>query len=120
MLDKKNHKENKKYLPLLKVLRKLNAEDVTSVMDFLTDDAIDNICECVYNILNTDLKLSPKKKSHLKKFIKTNCSIHRLHKISKKTIPVSKRRKALRQEGRGLPLILASVIPFLTSLFTGK
>jgi hypothetical protein len=115
-----DHKAKKKYIPLLKVLQKLKPEDVTSVMDFLTDDSIDNICECVYNILNTDLKLTPKKKSHLKKFIKSNCSIHRLHKISKKTTPVSKRRKALKQEGHGLPLILASVIPFLTSLFTGK
>lgn len=111
-------KEKKKYLPLLQVLRKLDAKDVSSVVDFLTDDAIDNICECVYNILHTNLNLSSKKKAYLKRFIKGNCSIHRLRKISKKTIPVSKRRKALKQEGKGLPLILASVIPFLTSLFT--
>lgn len=112
------NKEKKKYLPLFRVLQKLNAHDVSDVMDFLTDDAIDNICECVYNIINTDISLSAKKKAHLKKFIKSNCSIHRLKKISKKTIPVSKRRKALKQEGRGLPMLLASVIPFLANLFT--
>ncbi len=113
------NKEKKKYLPLLEVLRKLNAKDVSSVMDFLTDDAIDNVCECVYNILHTDINLGPKKKAHLKRFIKSNCSIHRLKKISKKTLSVSKRRKALKQEGKGLPLLLASVIPFLANLFTG-
>ena len=112
------NKEKKKFLPLFQVLKKLDAKDVSSVMDFLTDDAIDSVCECVYNILNTDISLSPRKKLHLKKFIKSNCSIHRLHKISKKTLSVSKRRQALKQEGKGLPLILASVIPFLANLFT--
>jgi len=34
-----------------------------------------------------------------------------------KRIPLSKRKTALAQEGRGLPFLLASAIPFLTSLF---
>jgi hypothetical protein len=46
--------------------------------------------------------------------------VHRLNKISKKSHPISKRRKALQQEGKGLPLLLASAIPFLIDLFTGK
>ena len=112
--------EKKKYLPLLNVLRKLDAKDVSNVMDFLTDDAIDHVCECVYNVLHTDLSLSRPKKTRLKNFIKSNCSVHRLKKISKKTLPVSKRRKALKQEGKGLGMILASVIPFLANLFTPK
>ena len=101
--------EKKKYLPLLDTLRKLNGNDVSNIMDFLTDDAIDHVCECVYNVLHTDLSLSSSKKTRLKKFIKSNCSIHRL-----------KRRKALKQEGKGLPLLLASVIPFLANLFAPK
>ena len=112
--------EKKKYFPLLNVLRKLDANEVSHVMDFLTDDAIDHVCECVYNVLHTDLSLSGPKKARLRKFIKSNCSVHRLKKISKKTLPVSKRRKALKQEGKGLGMILASVIPFLANLFTPK
>ena len=112
--------EKKKYLPLLDTLRKLNGNDVSNIMDFLTDDAIDHVCECVYNVLHTDLSLSSSKKTRLKKFIKSNCSIHRLKKISKKTLPVSKRRKALKQEGKGQPLLLPSVIPFLANLFAPK
>ncbi len=112
--------EKKKFLPLLDVLRKLNAKEVSDVMDFLTDDAIDHVCECVYNVLHTDLSLSGTKKARLKSFIKSNCSVHRLKKISKKTLPVSKRRKALKQEGAGLGMLLASVIPFLINLFTPK
>jgi hypothetical protein len=37
----------KKYLPLLNILKRLKPKDVSDIMEFLTDDAIDNICECV-------------------------------------------------------------------------
>jgi len=56
----------------------------------------------------------------LKKFIKSNCSLHRLEKISKKSLPVTQRRKALKQEGKGLPLLLGAAIPFLMDLFMGR
>ena len=109
-----------KDLPLIRVLSKLKHEDISPLLDILPDEATEIICECVYNVLHTDLKLSPKKKSHLKKFIKSNCNIHRLGKISKKSIPISYRRKALKQEGRGLPLVLGAAIPFLMDLFMGR
>jgi hypothetical protein len=98
----------------------MKPEDLKTILNVLPDDATEIICECVYNVLNTDIKLTPKKKSHLRKFIKSNCNVHRLNKISKKSHPISKRRKALQQEGKGLPLLLASAIPFLIDLFTGK
>jgi hypothetical protein len=109
-----------KDLPLIRVLSKLKPEDISPLIDVLPDEATEIICECVYNVLHTDIKLSPKKKSHLKKFIKSNCNIHRLEKISKKSIHVSKRRKALKQEGKGLPLLLGVAIPFLMDLFMGR
>ena len=113
--------DKKKYIPLFHIIKKLKSpDDVSNIMDFLKDDAIDNICECVYNILNTDINLSPRKKSNLKKFLNSNCSLHRLNKISKKTLPISKRRKALKQEGKGLGMILASVLPFLANSFIPK
>jgi hypothetical protein len=109
-----------KHLPLINVLSKMKPEDFQTILDVLPDEATEIICECVFNVLNTDIKLPPKKKSHLRKFIKSNCSIHRLSKISKKSIPISKRKKALKQEGKGLPLILGAAIPFLMDLFMGK
>jgi hypothetical protein len=109
-----------KDLPLIKVLSSMKPEDLQVILDVLPDDATEIICECVYNVLNTDIKLSPKKKSHLRKFIKSNCSVHRLAKISKKSHPISKRRKALKQEGKGLPLLLGAAIPFLMDLFMGR
>ena len=112
--------EKKKYIPLLNVLKKLNPKDLNAVLDNLQDGAIDNICECTYNVLFTDLKLTGKKKSQLKRFLKKNCSIHRLKKISSKKVPISKRRLALKQEGKGLPMLLATAIPFLVDLIFGK
>jgi hypothetical protein len=109
-----------KDLPLIRVLSKLKSEDITPLLDILPDEATEIICECVYNVLHTDIKLSSKKKSHLKKFIKSNCSLHRLEKISKKSLPVAQRRKALKQEGKGLPLLLGAAIPFLMDLFMGR
>jgi hypothetical protein len=110
----------KKYIPLLNVLKKLKPNEISAVVDFLNDDAIDNICECVYNVIHTDLNLPSKKKNKLRNFIKSNCSLHRINKISSKKEALFKRRKALKQEGKGLPMILATAIPFLIDLFTGR
>jgi hypothetical protein len=112
--------DKKKYIPLLNVLKKLKPKEIEGILDFLNDDAIDNICECVYNVIHTDLKLPSKKKSKLRNFIKSNCSVHRLNKISSKKEALFKRRKALKQEGKGLPMILATAIPFLIDLIFGK
>jgi len=79
-----------------------------------------NICECVYNVIHTDLNLPKQKKNKLKNFIKANCSIHRINKIASKKENLFKRRKALKQEGKGLPMILATAIPFLIDLITGR
>ena len=112
--------EKKKFIPLLNVLTKLKHNEISDIIDFLNDDAIENICECVYNVIHTDLKLPNKKRNKLKNFIKTNCSVHRIKKISSKKENIFKRRKALKQEGKGLPMLLATAIPFLIDLFTGK
>jgi hypothetical protein len=50
-----------KDLPLIKVLSSMKPEDLQVILDVLPDDATEIICECVYNVLNTDIKLSPKK-----------------------------------------------------------
>jgi hypothetical protein len=111
----------KKDIPLLKVLTKLKGEDFKAMVDTLSDDSVDNVCECVYNLIyNPSLKIASRKKTHLRKFIKSKCSIHRLKNIADKKQPLFKRRQILKQEGRGLPFLLASAIPFLISLFGKK
>lgn len=113
---KKNHL--KKILALLRHIEKLRCHDLSEFIDMLNDDHVDNICECVYNVMYTDMKMGKHRKIKLKRHIIKNCSKKRIQLIANKNVPLFKRKKALKQEGRGLGLILASVIPFLTSLFT--
>jgi hypothetical protein len=54
-----------KDLPLIRVLSKLKSEDITPLLDILPDEATEIICECVYNVLHTDIKLSSKKRNHI-------------------------------------------------------
>lgn len=108
------------FLSILKLFRKLKTDEVEALIEHLTDNTVDSICECVFNVLNTDLKFSKRRTAYLKRHIKKKCNVHRIKTISNKKIPIFKRRKALKQEGKGLGLILASVIPFLSSLLSPK
>lgn len=111
----------KKDIHLLQMLSKMKGDQFSGVLDSLTDETIDNVCECVYNVIyNPSLKISSRKRANLKKFIKSKCSIHKLKTISDKKQPLFKRRQVMRQEGKGLPFLLASAIPFLINLFTKK
>jgi len=113
-------KTNKKsLLPLAKLISKLKPEEVPSVLDLISDQGVNGICECVYNVIFTDLKLSKRKKSILKKKIKTKCSLHKIKKIVSKQ-PIYKRRNYIKQQAGVLPLILATAIPFLADLIFGK
>ena len=107
---------NKKLVPLIKSLSKMKEEEIGHSIDCLSEEAVDGICECIFNVIYTDLKLNPKKKAALKRHIKQKCSIKRLKLITKKTYPVSKSRLLLKQEGSGLPLILLTAVPFLINL----
>ena len=117
--------DKNKHLSLLKLIEQLKSkkgggDHVSVLLDRLDDTSIDEICECMYNILHTDLNLPTAKKTQLKKLIKQHCPIHHLTKVTKKSVPVSNRRKHLKQIGGGLPMILATAIPFLVDLLFGK
>lgn len=111
-------KEKKKYLELLSALKKISRTEREKIVPYLKDEAVEFICECFHNVIYTDLKL--KNKKSLGRKLKSSCSIHRLKVISSKNRPLSVKRKALKQEGAGLGLILSAAIPFLMNLFGGK
>jgi len=110
-------------LSMIKIIQKLKPEQLDALLDNVSDNFVDELCECVYNVMHSEhvcAKLSKASRTKLKNHIKTRCDIGRIKKISNKKVSLSKRRKLLKQEGSGLGLILASVIPFLTSLFSPK
>lgn len=98
-------------------LQNLKPEQLQHVMKHLDDKSIDDICECVYNTLFTDLNIPTNKKNKLKKHLNKHCCKANLKIISSKNRPISRRRKALQQEGKGLGIILSTIVPLLTSLF---
>ena len=112
--------DKKKHLQLMEIIRDTKKDKVCSLIDHLDDNSIDNICECMYNIIHTDLHLPKTKKTKLKNLIKNHCPTHHLNKITKQSIPVSNRRRALKQVGGFLPMILATAIPFLADLIFGR
>lgn len=113
-----NPKERRRYIDILTIIKKLKACDRSKIINYLKSDVIDFLCECTHNVLYTDLGL--KNKSQLKKKIKSQCSVHRLKKIASKNTPIEKKIKALKQEGKGIGLILSAAIPFLLNLFKPK
>lgn len=113
----KKKSELKKKLELYKVLNSVPKVTLKHIIKHLDDESIDDICECVFNIIYTDLKLSNKKRSALKTKLHKHCCVKNLKRISNKKLSTSRRRKALMQEGEGIGLILSTVIPLLTKLF---
>lgn len=85
------------------------------ILKHLDDSSIDDICECLYNIVFTDLNLSKQKKQFLKNHIQK--SLPNIKKITNRNVSVSKRRHALIQHGSGLGIILSTILPFLAKLF---
>jgi len=111
---------HKKHIPLLKTLKKLSKKELAILVEHLDDSAIDGICECVYNVIYTDLKIPKRKQSEIRKHIKSKCSVHKIKEITDKNIPISKRKKSLSQVGGALPLLLGAAIPFLSNLLFGN
>jgi hypothetical protein len=108
------------FIPVLKSIKNMGSTDIKDFIDHLNDESIDSLCECVFNVINTDLKLSKAKRMKLRNHIKKNCCLSNIKKITNRRTPLFKRRKALQMEGRGLPMLIASALPFLISLFTRK
>jgi hypothetical protein len=76
----RNLETKKNLIPILKAISKMNVTDYCYCLDNLNDSSVDGICECVYNIIFNDLKLSLRKRNALKNILKLNVQL----KTSKK------------------------------------
>lgn len=85
------------------------------MLEHLDDDSVDSICECLFNVVFTDLNLSKQKKKFLRKQIKK--TIPDIDMLTNRNMSVSKRRQALAQQGNGIGLLLTAILPFLSKLF---
>jgi hypothetical protein len=106
----------KEKMELYNSLHKLKPDTLRTIINYMDDNAVDSLCECVYNVIHTDLSLSSKAKQRIRNHLRKKCSLKNIKVITTKNLPVSKRRKALSQEGAGIGLILGTVIPYLAKL----
>jgi len=86
-------KNRAKYYKLLKAIKDINDKDRNLIIQHLDDQAIDDVCECVFNVIYTDLDLSKQTQNKIRHFIRNNCSKNRLKLICNKQAPISKRKK---------------------------
>jgi hypothetical protein len=112
--------DNKRKYRLYKSLSKLKPDILKDVLNHLDDNSVNDVCECVYNVIHTDLNLPAKIKKQLRKKLLSKCSKKNFSLITSKKISVSKRKKALSQEGAGIGLILGTVLPLLAQLFFNR
>lgn len=114
----KNVKKEK--LKLYKALNGLKPDVLSGIIEHLNENSVNALCECVYNVIHTDLSLTPKVKSNLRKKLKSKCNEKNLKSITSKNVSVSKRKKALSQEGTGIGIILSTIVPLLANLLFNR
>ena len=91
------------------------------VFKYLDDKSINSISESIYNLLYNEklnLTLSKPQKSKIKRIIKPNA--RSFEDISRKKIPLGKRRNKIAQNGTGIETILLTLIPILSSFLARK
>ena len=109
---------SKNKVNLFKSLSSLNGDNLTHVLKHIDANGVESVCECVFNTIYTDLKLSNRNRNKIRNTFKNNKSLRNLKVITDKSKNIQKKRKALLQEGKGIGLILATVAPLLASLFS--
>lgn len=97
-------------------IKKFSPNEFNILLNYLNEEGIDSLCEFFYNTIYTDLPIPPGKKRALRNKLKKNCCMKNLKHITEKSIHHQLRKKALKQEGKGLGFILSTVVPVLAKL----
>ena len=105
------------HIAFLKTLASLSTEKQKSIIQFLDQDGVNLICECISNLIFSDLGLRRAVKKRLKGKIFGKEKL--LKFLSKKSNRVSTRKKKLIQTGGALGTILGIAIPILADLIIG-
>jgi hypothetical protein len=106
---------NKKTFPLIDSLCKLNDSEQQSVIKYLNKEGREAIYECVANCIY-GTSISKLKRTELKEKLGSKKKVYKY--LARAANNPARKRKLLSQTGGGLPLILATVLPFLATLFT--
>lgn len=98
-------------------MKKIKPEEREQIIHHLSDNAVQSLSECVYNIVKEENSgLDERTKKRLKKKLGHQKNVARVLASSSKSIKA--KRKALTQHGGFLGTILGAAIPLLISLFS--
>ena len=113
-----SRKKLSKLLPLLNLLKRLSSEERKVLVGYLNQEACDAICQCIHNSI-TNQDIASQHRQSLKR--KTGGVKQTLRYLSNADKPLHLRQKKLSQiGGNPLGIILATVLPILTSFLFGK
>ena len=111
----------KKLLILFKYIISQKSGNKNTVLKYLNDESINDISESIYNLLyNEKLNslFSRPQKTKLKRIIKHN--VKSFEDISRKKVPINKRKTKIIQHGKGIGTNLLTLIPILSSFLAKK
>lgn len=74
---------------------------------------VKTICECVYNTLNGNVKLTPKQKNKLTKYKYT------LRKLASKKLTLFNKKRLINQRGGFLNILIPAAVTAISSLING-
>ena len=83
--------------------------DLEIILNYLKPEAVNNICECVFNVIRTDLKLPDCRARKIRKSFKNKTSKKNIDIILNRSKDSLSKLKALKQEKKGLKAILDAV-----------
>ncbi len=104
----------KKNIDLLKVLSKSDSRLRKAILANAGTDTVRCICDCTHNVLNGNLKLTPKQRRNLTR--------HRaaLRQLTNKSVGIEQKRKLLVQRGGLVSAVLAPILAIAASLLAEK
>lgn len=103
-------KRVQRHLNELKVLSKLKPKQTKLLIRHANNDLVKCVCECMQNVANGVVHISPATKMKLSKHR------NKIRKIINKRTKIAKKKKLLEQSGGFLPLLLAPIVGLLGSV----
>ncbi len=104
----------KKHFDLLKVLRSADPKLRTAILKHCSNDTVRCLCDCVFNVLSGNLKLTPKQKKQLVRF---KCA---LRQLASRSLPLNKKRNVLVQHGGLVSAVLTPLLAIAATLLADK
>ena len=115
-MKKVDKKTKRRLRELAEILSSLKPHQVDSLIQFLDDSAIDDICELIHNIVHRD-RSEKVGEENIQKLLKCMSGKRRmLIYLTKKKNNIKKKRRILKQSGGFLATLAAIILPLVAEV----